>query len=62
VTIASDTSRPQAAATRKAVFERAAAEKTLVAGSHLPFPGLGHIRKSGDGYVWLPVEFRPAGQ
>ncbi|PSJ80423.1 MBL fold metallo-hydrolase [Neisseria iguanae] len=30
----------------------------LVAGAHLPFPGLGHIRETKDGgYRWIPVEY-----
>lgn len=60
VAVGSDTNKPQAVTTRKALFERAASEKLVVAGSHLPFPGLGHIRKDGAGYVWLPVTFGAA--
>jgi len=32
----------------------------LVAGMHLPFPGIGHIRAEGEGsYAWVPIEFEP---
>jgi hypothetical protein len=26
---------------------------------HLPFPGIGHVRKEGKGYAWVPAEFSP---
>lgn len=60
VVMSYDSDKAQAAATRKALFERAAKEKLLVSASHIAFPGLGHIRKEGAGYVWVPVEFGPA--
>ena len=51
---------PKAAvATRKAIFAKAAREKLLVAGMHLPFPGIGHVRKEASGYSWVPIEFAP---
>lgn len=31
----------------------------LVAGAHLPFPGIGHARSEGRGYAWVPVEYGP---
>lgn len=32
----------------------------MVAGMHLPFPGIGHIRKESAGcYTWVPAEFTP---
>lgn len=46
---------PKAAvATRKAVFARAAAERTRIFAFHLSYPALGRIAKLGDGYRWLP--------
>ena len=34
--------------------------KSLVAGMHLPFPGIGHVREDGKGrYSWVPIEFGP---
>ncbi|MEM6911439.1 MAG: MBL fold metallo-hydrolase [Verrucomicrobiota bacterium] len=50
-----DTDPAQAAATRKAFFEELAAEKTLVAGTHLHFPGLGRILQEGSAYRYLPA-------
>ncbi len=50
-----DTDRELSIQTRKRVFERAAADKLLVAGTHLPFPAVGHVSKSGDGYEYHPA-------
>ncbi len=59
-TIDFDTDQPRAYASRKKIFDWAAKDKLLVAGAHLPFPGLGQIRKiGGQGYGWIPVDFTP---
>ncbi len=44
----------QAKATRRRLFDRAAADRLRVTAAHLPFPGLGHIRPAGTGYEWVP--------
>ncbi len=54
-----DNDPKQAVATRKRVFHKAAREKLMVAGMHLPFPGVGHVRKEAKGYAWVPAEFAP---
>ena len=55
-----DNDPKQAVATRKRVFFQAAKEKFMVAGMHLPFPGIGHVRKEArGGYAWVPAEFAP---
>lgn len=59
VAIEFDTDKDQAIAARKKLFAKAAEERLLVAGMHLPFPGLGHVRAEGTGYAWVPVEFGP---
>jgi len=45
--------------TRKKLFDRAAADRALLSGAHIPFPSVGHIRKqqasSGKGYDWIPA-------
>ena len=43
---------------RKALFDRAAADRLLVLGFHFPFPGLGRIRAEGGGYRWVPANWR----
>jgi glyoxylase-like metal-dependent hydrolase (beta-lactamase superfamily II) len=62
VTIASDVDPAAAAATRKALFASLAKDGTAVAGSHLPFPGIGHLRQDGDGFLWVPVEYELTGK
>jgi hypothetical protein len=59
VAIEYDNDAKQAVITRKRIFARAAREKLLVAGMHLPFPGIGHIRNEPKGFAWVPVEFGP---
>jgi glyoxylase-like metal-dependent hydrolase (beta-lactamase superfamily II) len=55
-----DTDKGQAVSVRLALFKSAAERKVLVAGMHLPFPGIGRIRANGrNAYAWLPVEFSP---
>ena len=54
-----DVDPKQAVATRRQVFARAARERLMVAGMHLPFPGIGHVRKEAKGYAWVPAEFAP---
>jgi len=67
VSIEFDVDQKQAIATRKKIMAEMAASKTLVAGMHLPFPGIGHVRAEGKGsYAWVPIEYspmpKPAGQ
>lgn len=59
IAIEFDTDSKQAIATRKKIFADAAKNKYWVAGMHLPFPGIGHVRTEGSGYAWVPVEFSP---
>src|SRR6476620_154559 len=49
---------PLATKTRVAFLDRAAADKTLVGGYHLPFPGFGHVVREGSAYRWLPADWR----
>ncbi|NSL54705.1 MBL fold metallo-hydrolase [Uliginosibacterium aquaticum] len=59
VSLEFDTDQKKAIATRKALFAQAAKAGWGIAGAHLPFPGLGRIRKDAQGYAWVPVEFGP---
>lgn len=50
----------QAVATRYQLFTAAAKSTELVAGAHLPFPGVGHIKQVGKKqFEWIPIEFSP---
>jgi glyoxylase-like metal-dependent hydrolase (beta-lactamase superfamily II) len=48
-----------AVATRKRLFDRAAADRMLVTGYHFPFPACGHLIKTATGYEHVPVEWQP---
>jgi glyoxylase-like metal-dependent hydrolase (beta-lactamase superfamily II) len=45
----------QVEATRRCILKKAAAEKALVFGFHLPFPGLGRVSQSADTWQWQPI-------
>jgi glyoxylase-like metal-dependent hydrolase (beta-lactamase superfamily II) len=50
----------QAVKARQETFRKAAETRSTIAGMHIPFPGIGHIRAEGKGsYTWVPVEFSP---
>jgi glyoxylase-like metal-dependent hydrolase (beta-lactamase superfamily II) len=40
------------------VLSRLGASNPLVFNCHFPFPGLGHIVKKGDGWLWQPIEMK----
>lgn len=50
----------QAIQIRKTEFTHAAKQGILLAGAHLPFPGIGHVRELSKGqFEWIPVEYTP---
>jgi glyoxylase-like metal-dependent hydrolase (beta-lactamase superfamily II) len=53
-----DMDKGQAAATRKRIYDMAAADHLPVAGYHMSFPSLGFVDKKGAGYRWLPVSYQ----
>lgn len=55
--ISFDTDQAMAIASRKRVFDMTMTDKLLIAGSHLPFPGLGHVAKASTGYAYVPLEW-----
>ncbi|MDO5675106.1 MAG: MBL fold metallo-hydrolase [bacterium] len=58
--MAFDVDQNMAVETRHKVMQQMAGDKVLVAGMHLPFPGLGHVRMDAENsYSWVPVEFQP---
>ncbi len=50
-----DEDPPQAKATRASLFERIIVEGWLVAGAHLPHPGVGRLERAGASYRFHPV-------
>jgi glyoxylase-like metal-dependent hydrolase (beta-lactamase superfamily II) len=57
VTIQFDTDQDMAAKQRRRAYEAAAKEKHWVGAAHLPFPGLGHLRAEGNGFVYVPANY-----
>lgn len=57
VTFGLDTAPADAAAARARLFTFLAAGKELVAGAHLPFPGIGRVRAAGAVYRWAPAPY-----
>lgn len=58
VTINFDIDQSAAKAQRLRQFAAAASERKLTAVAHLPFPGLGYLRRQGDGYEWVAAGYR----
>ncbi len=50
-----DADPAQGAKSRRALLDRAAADRSLISGAHLNFPAFGHLEKVGDGYAYIPA-------
>ncbi|WP_309298806.1 MBL fold metallo-hydrolase [Hansschlegelia plantiphila] len=46
--------------TRRRMLDMVAADQSLVAGYHFPFPAVGHIARRGTDYDFVPVMWNPA--
>jgi len=57
VTIEYDVSPDQAVASRRRILAEAASWGYLIASAHVSFPGLGHVKAQGSGYVWVPAPY-----
>ena len=57
VTIAFDSDHKAAASERAKAYADAAKHGYIVAATHISFPGLGRLRASGKGYIWVPVNY-----
>jgi glyoxylase-like metal-dependent hydrolase (beta-lactamase superfamily II) len=54
-----DDDKKTAVATRKRIFDMVNKEDLLVAGFHMPFPGIGYVEKGKDGaFRWLPHSYQ----
>jgi glyoxylase-like metal-dependent hydrolase (beta-lactamase superfamily II) len=53
-----DADKEAAAATRRRLFDQAAADQIAVTGYHMPFPAVGYIEKSGSDYRWVPASYQ----
>ncbi|MDH7809487.1 MULTISPECIES: MBL fold metallo-hydrolase [unclassified Rhizobium] len=54
-----DSDSAAAIKTREDLLIKLASDKTMIAAAHMPFPGLGRVRKidTGAGYDWVPTTF-----
>lgn len=50
-----DRDKDSALASRRRIFDMAAADQILVLGFHFPFPGLGRMLKTDTAYAWVPA-------
>jgi glyoxylase-like metal-dependent hydrolase (beta-lactamase superfamily II) len=57
ITAVFDIDQAAAATTRNQLLPTLAREAVVIAGPHMPFPGMGRLRKEANGYVWAPVIF-----
>ncbi|PZV35303.1 MBL fold metallo-hydrolase [Mesorhizobium kowhaii] len=53
-----DDDKEQAVETRKRLLKMAAEQRLLIAGHHMPFPGLGYIEPVNGSFRWLPVSYQ----
>ncbi|MBA5778424.1 MBL fold metallo-hydrolase [Stappia sp. F7233] len=53
-----DMDKEKAAATRKRIFDMAAADSLAVTGYHMPFPSLGYISAKDGGYRWDAASYQ----
>ncbi len=53
-----DDDKDKAVATRKRMLDMLAADKTMVASFHMPFPGVGWIERAQGGYRWVPASYQ----
>lgn len=53
-----DRDKETALASRRRIFDRAAADRIPVLGFHFPFPGLGRLLKTDGAYVWVPANWQ----
>jgi glyoxylase-like metal-dependent hydrolase (beta-lactamase superfamily II) len=57
VTIQFDADPKSAAPQRQKLYADAAGKGYFIAFAHVSFPGIGHLRKEGAGYEWIPVNY-----
>jgi hypothetical protein len=53
-----DYDKEEGAANRKRVLDMLATDRIPATGYHMPFPAVGYIDRSSDGYRWVPVSYQ----
>ena len=57
IAIEYDWNVPLAIAARKNALSLAASKGWWIAGAHVSFPGIGHVRSEGQAYRWIPANY-----
>ena len=57
IAIEYDWNVPLAVAARKNALSLAASKGWWIAGAHVSFPGIGHVRANGKAYRWIPANY-----
>jgi glyoxylase-like metal-dependent hydrolase (beta-lactamase superfamily II) len=57
VTVKYDNNEDQAAKEREQIFADAAKQRYWIGAAHISFPGLGHIGRRTDRFIWIPSEY-----
>lgn len=57
VTIQFDSNADRARAQRESILADATKNSYLIAAAHISFPGLGHVRREGAAYSWVPLNY-----
>ena len=50
-----DSAPEEGTAFRRRILDQVADGDTIVFGPHMPFPGIGRVSRTGDGYAWNPL-------
>ncbi|MCF3642516.1 MBL fold metallo-hydrolase [Rhizobium sp. TRM95111] len=53
-----DMDKTMAAAARRTVFDMIAADKLAFVGYHMPFPAVGYVERTGEGYRFVPLSYQ----
>ncbi|ESY97290.1 MULTISPECIES: hypothetical protein [unclassified Mesorhizobium] len=53
-----DDDKEKAIETRKRLLSMAAEQRLLVAGHHMPLPGLGYVERTDHSFRWIPVSYQ----
>jgi glyoxylase-like metal-dependent hydrolase (beta-lactamase superfamily II) len=53
-----DMDKDAAIATRKRILDMLAADRFPVTGYHMPFPAIGYVEKTGEGYRWVQASYQ----
>lgn len=60
IEFAFDTDAKQAVQTRLRLLDMIAAQRLPILSYHFPYPGIGHVAKAGEGYLWHPAPLKTA--